>query len=77
MITDRGPLFLADTSINIDPNAEELAEIAKMTANVAKTFGFQPVMAMLSYANFGSSTIQMQPKLSRLSRFCMKQILIW
>ncbi|MEO0571151.1 MAG: NADP-dependent malic enzyme [Bacteroidota bacterium] len=55
MITERGPLFLADTSINIDPNAEQLAEIALMTANVAKTFGFDPVMAMLSYANFGSS----------------------
>lgn len=56
MITDRGPLFLADTSINIDPNAEELADIAEMTANVAATFGFSPVMALLSYANFGSST---------------------
>ena len=55
MITEQGPLFLADTSINIDPNAEELAEIVLMTANVAKTFGFDPVMAMLSYANFGSS----------------------
>ncbi|WP_420321570.1 NADP-dependent malic enzyme [Flagellimonas sp.] len=55
MITDRGPLFLADTSINVDPNAEDLAEIAKMTANVASTFGFNPVMAMLSYANYGSS----------------------
>lgn len=55
MITDRGPLFLADTSINIDPSAEELAEVARMTANVAKTFGFDPVMALLSYANFGSS----------------------
>lgn len=56
MITDRGPLFLADTSINIDPNAEEIAEIARMTANVAGTFGFEPVMALLSYANFGSSS---------------------
>src|SRR5690606_35017744 len=55
MITERGPLFLADTSINIDPSAQELAEIAHMTSNVAKTFGFTPVMAMLSYANFGSS----------------------
>ena len=55
MITDKGPLFLADTSINIDPSAEELAEIALMTANVAITFGFSPVMALLSYANFGSS----------------------
>nr|WP_298794107.1 NADP-dependent malic enzyme [uncultured Allomuricauda sp.] len=55
MITDRGPLFLADTSINVDPNAEDLAEIAQMTASVASTFGFNPVMAMLSYANYGSS----------------------
>jgi malate dehydrogenase (oxaloacetate-decarboxylating)(NADP+) len=55
MITERGPLFLADTSVNIDPSAEELAEIALMTANVAKTFGFDPVVALLSYANFGSS----------------------
>jgi len=55
MITQRGPLFLADTSVNIDPNAEELAEIAQMTANVATTFGFDPVVAMLSYSNYGSS----------------------
>ncbi len=55
MITKRGPLFLADTSINIDPDAEQIAEIAQMTANVAKTFGFDPIMALLSYANFGSS----------------------
>ena len=56
MITKSGPLFLADTSLNIDPNAEELAEIAQNTANVAATFGFSPVMALLSYANYGSST---------------------
>ncbi|MEP0214766.1 MAG: NADP-dependent malic enzyme [Cellulophaga sp.] len=56
MVTDKGPLFVADTSININPNAEELADIALMTANVAKTFGFDPVIAMTSYANFGSSS---------------------
>lgn len=56
MITNMGPLFLADTSINIDPNAEELAEIAQNTANVAATFGYDPVLALLSYANFGSSS---------------------
>ena len=56
MITKRGPLFLADTSININPTAEELAEIAQNTANVASTFGFDPVIALLSYANYGSST---------------------
>jgi malate dehydrogenase (oxaloacetate-decarboxylating)(NADP+) len=56
MITSQGPLFLADTSINIDPKAEELAEITRMTANLAQVFGFEPVTALLSYANFGSST---------------------
>jgi malate dehydrogenase (oxaloacetate-decarboxylating)(NADP+) len=56
MNTTRGPLFLADTSINIDPSAEELAEIAQNTANVASTFGFNPVIALLSYANYGSSS---------------------
>jgi len=56
MTTDRGPLFLADTAINIDPTPEELAEIAQMTANVASTLGFDPIMAMLSYSNFGSSS---------------------
>jgi len=56
MITKRGPIFLADTSININPTGEELAEIAQNTANVASTFGFNPVIALLSYANYGSST---------------------
>lgn len=55
MTTERGPLFLADTAININPTAEELADIAQMTANVATTLGFDPIMAMLSYSNFGSS----------------------
>lgn len=55
LTTDRGPMFLADTAINIDPTAEEIADIAQMTANVAMTFGFDSVMALLSYSNFGSS----------------------
>jgi malate dehydrogenase (oxaloacetate-decarboxylating)(NADP+) len=55
MMTERGPLFLADTSINIDPTATEIADIARMTANLAQAFGFNPVLALLSYANFGSS----------------------
>ncbi len=55
MITKRGPLFLADTSININPTANEIADIAQMAANLALTFGFEPILALLSYANFGSS----------------------
>jgi malate dehydrogenase (oxaloacetate-decarboxylating)(NADP+) len=55
LITDRGPLFLSDTSINIDPNAKDLAKIAQMTAATVKMFGIEPVIAMTSYSNFGSS----------------------
>jgi len=55
MITKRGPIFLSDTSVNIDPTAKELAKIAQMTAFTMKMFGMTPVMAMVSYANFGSS----------------------
>ena len=55
MITNRGPLFLADTSININPNAKDLAKIAQMTSYTATLFGMQPKVAMLSYSNFGSS----------------------
>jgi malate dehydrogenase (oxaloacetate-decarboxylating)(NADP+) len=55
MLTKRGPIFISDTSINIDPTAEELAKIAQMTNYTMKMFGLSPVIAMISYANFGSS----------------------
>ena len=55
MNTSRGPLFISDTSINIDPSAKDLAKIAMMTAKTVKMFGMEPVIAMISYANFGSS----------------------
>jgi len=56
MLTSRGPLFLSDTSININPTSKELAKIAQMTATAVKMFGLEPVVAMVSYSNFGSST---------------------
>jgi malate dehydrogenase (oxaloacetate-decarboxylating)(NADP+) len=56
MMTSRGPMFLSDTAINIDPSADDLAKIAVMTAKTARMFGVEPVIAMVSYSNFGSST---------------------
>ena len=56
MMTTRGPMFLSDTAININPTADDLAKIAIMTAKTAKMFGVEPVIAMISYSNFGSST---------------------
>lgn len=62
MMTQRGPMFLSDTSININPSANDLKRIAQMTAKVVKMFGMEPVMAMISYSNFGSSKDQTATK---------------
>ena len=53
--TKRGPLFLADTTVNFNPTAEELADITMMVAKEVKNFNITPRIAMLSYSNFGSS----------------------
>ena len=55
MNSKRGPIFISDTSININPDATVLAKIAQMTAKTVKMFGIEPVIAMVSYSNFGSS----------------------
>jgi malate dehydrogenase (oxaloacetate-decarboxylating)(NADP+) len=55
IMTKRGPLFLADTTVNFNPTAEELADITLLVAKEVKHFGITPCIAMLSYSNFGSS----------------------
>jgi malate dehydrogenase (oxaloacetate-decarboxylating)(NADP+) len=55
MITKKGPLFLADTTVNFNPTAEELADITMLVAKEVKSLGIVPKIAMLSYSNFGSS----------------------
>ena len=56
MMTNRGPMFLSDTAINPNPSAEDLAKIALMTAKTVRMFGIEPVIAMISFSNFGSSS---------------------
>jgi malate dehydrogenase (oxaloacetate-decarboxylating)(NADP+) len=55
MLTKKGPLFLADTTVNFNPTAEELADITLMVAKEVRNFNIIPRIAMLSYSNFGSS----------------------
>ena len=69
MITSNGPLFLADTSININPTYNEIGYIAILASETAKMFGFDPVIAMLSYSNFGSSNHPMAKKVERAVKF--------
>lgn len=55
VLRPQGPLFLADTTVNLNPTAEELADITMLTAKEVRQFNIEPRIAMLSYSNFGSS----------------------
>jgi malate dehydrogenase (oxaloacetate-decarboxylating)(NADP+) len=72
MFTKRGPLFLADTTVNFNPTAEELAEITLLVAKEVKQFNIKPRVAMLSYSNFGSSDSP-ESNLVRKAREIVKQ----
>jgi malate dehydrogenase (oxaloacetate-decarboxylating)(NADP+) len=53
----KGQMFvLADTTVNINPNAEQLAEIAQQSAKTARRFNLDPRVAMISFSNFGSTS---------------------
>ena len=72
LFTKRGPLFLADTTVNFNPTAEELAEITLLVAKEVKQFNIVPKIAMLSYSNFGSSNSP-EANLVRKAREIVKQ----
>ncbi len=55
IVTKRGPYFFADTTMNTNPTAQQLADIAILTADTVRQFNITPRIAMLSYSNFGSA----------------------
>jgi len=55
LLTKRGPFFLADTTVNFNPTADELADITILVAKEVRNFNITPRIAMLSYSNFGSN----------------------
>ena len=63
MLTKQGPMFLADTTININPTAKDLSKITQLTCAVAKMFGMKPNVAMLGFSNFGSSKAESSVKI--------------
>ena len=72
MLTDKGPLFLSDTAMNIDPSAKELTEIARMTHKTMTMFGLTPNLAMVSFSNFGSSKSASSKKISEATSYLHK-----
>ncbi|MEK7751487.1 MAG: NADP-dependent malic enzyme [Acidobacteriota bacterium] len=74
LITPHGrTYFLADTTVNIDPTPEDLAEIALDAADTARRFGVEPRVAMLSFSNFGSTRHPLAEKVQRATEIVKRR----
>ncbi|MEL7148050.1 MAG: phosphate acyltransferase, partial [Bacteroidota bacterium] len=62
--TRRGPVFFADTTVNLNPDVDELVEIIGLTARAVRFFDYEPKMAALSYSNFGSAKGKLPKKVA-------------
>ena len=65
LATKKEAYFFADTTVNIEPAAEDLAEVALLSAEVARRFNVEPRVAMLSFSNFGSTRHPLSDKVRR------------
>ncbi len=74
MITKNKCLFFADTTVNIMPSAEDLAEIAICSANLVKALDIEPHVAMLSFSNFGSTKHPLTELVSHATRIVKERI---
>ncbi|NOR49457.1 MAG: phosphotransacetylase, partial [Desulfuromonadales bacterium] len=68
MVTKKEASFFADTTVAIEPTAEELAETAILTAQKARQFDFVPKVAMLSFSNFGSASHPLTTKVKEATK---------
>lgn len=73
VLTKTGLTFFADTTVNIDPDAETLAHIAEHTADFARTFDTVPQIAMLSFSNFGQSKAPTAQKVAEATKILRKR----
>ncbi len=73
IVTKKDVYFFADTHVNIDPTAEDLAEIALLAAEVATEFDVEPRVAMLSFSNFGSTNHPLAEKMRRATELVLER----
>jgi malate dehydrogenase (oxaloacetate-decarboxylating)(NADP+) len=73
ILTKKDVYFFADTHVNIDPTAEDLAEIALLAAEVAAEFDVEPRVAMLSFSNFGSTSHPLAEKMRRATELVLER----
>jgi malate dehydrogenase (oxaloacetate-decarboxylating)(NADP+) len=73
VITDRSVRLLADTTVNIDPDAQTVAEIALQAAEAAEHLGLTPRVALLSFSNFGAAPADSSRKMAEATRLVRQQ----
>jgi malate dehydrogenase (oxaloacetate-decarboxylating)(NADP+) len=73
IVTKKDVYFFADTHVNIEPTAQELAEIAVLAAEVAREFDVEPRVAMLSFSNFGSNKHPLADKMRRATELVVEK----
>lgn len=73
LLLPREAVVMADCAVNIDPDAEELAEIAVQAATLSRALGLEPRLAMLSFSNFGSAEHPCVTKVQRATRIVKEQ----
>ncbi len=72
LTTKRGPLFFADTTVNINPDTEDLIDIVKLAHRMVNKLSIKPKIAMLSYSNFGSAKVGSVNKIKQAVEFLHK-----
>ena len=72
LLTKKGPVFCADTTININPSSYDLVDIALLTNEAVKKFNVEPRLAMVSYSNFGSFKNEDTEKVSKAVAYLHK-----
>lgn len=73
ILNKRGTFFFADTTVNVDPTADQLVDIIGLTARGVKFFDMEPRVAVLSYSNFGSSKGEVPEKTREAVRLAKKK----
>ncbi|MFN8345325.1 MAG: NADP-dependent malic enzyme [Spirosomataceae bacterium] len=73
LLTRRGPLFLADTTVNFNPTVEDIVEITELTARAVERFNIKPRIALLTYSNFGSAKGDDAEKMSAAAAILQKK----
>jgi malate dehydrogenase (oxaloacetate-decarboxylating)(NADP+) len=73
LISKNGTFFFADTTVNVNPTADELVEIIGLTSNMVRFFDTEPKVALMSYSNFGSSKGEVPDKMAKVRELAKKK----